>query len=285
MLDGIVSGLVAGSSYAILAVCLVVLYRLVGVLNFAQAAIGALGAYTCYAVAGAGVPLAVAVAAGIAAAATLAGIAGWALDRWFANPTAAVRAVVSVVLLILVLALGFRLFGDSPRLMPPLVPGVSFAVAGVRVSLTTIVALLAAGAIAGGLSLVLRRTRLGLRLRALSERPVTLQLLGVNTSALAIGVWGATAALSTLALLLVAPSRNPTFESMSFLVVPALAAALLGRFSNVWIAAGSGLVIGAIEGAGARIPVLSDYRGALPFALIIAALVWLRRREAWDAAR
>jgi branched-chain amino acid transport system permease protein len=83
MLDGIISGLVTGSAYAILAVCVVVLHRLVGVLNFGQAAIGALGAYACYALAGVGLPLPIAVLGGLVLAGAVAGGAGWALARWF----------------------------------------------------------------------------------------------------------------------------------------------------------------------------------------------------------
>lgn len=285
MLDGVISGLVTGSAYAILAVCLVALYRLVGVLNFSQAALGALGAYSCYALAGAGVPLALAVLSGLAIAGAISGFAGWVLARWFGAPSATVRAVVSVVLLIVVLTAGFRLFGDAPRVMSSLVPAVSFDLAGVRISLTTLVALALAVAIATGLTLLLRFTRVGIRLQAMSERPTTAQVLGINTRRLTLGVWAVTGALSTLALLLIAPTRNPTFESMSFLVVPALAAGLLGAFSNVWIAVLGGLAIGALEGAGARIPGLADYRGAIPFIVIIAALIWLRRREVWDAVR
>ena len=128
-------------------------------------------------------------------------------------------------------------------------------------------------------------THIGIRLQALSERPMTVQLLRVNSRALSIGAWAGTGMISTLALLLVAPARNQTFESMSFLVIPALAAALLGGFSNIWVAAGGGLAIGAIEGAAARIDGLANYRGALPFLLIAIALIWMRRRKVWDDAR
>ncbi|MGK0715225.1 branched-chain amino acid ABC transporter permease [Leucobacter sp. W1153] len=285
MLDGVISGLVSGSAYAILAVCVVTLYRLVGVLNFGQAAIGALGAYSCFALAGAGLPLPLAVLGGLAIAGAVAGLAGWAFARWFDAPSDTVRAVVSVALFVVTLTLGFRLFGDAPRVMPSLVPAAAFNLAGVRVSLTTVIALVAAIAIAAGLTLILRFTRVGLRLLAMSERPTTVQLLGINTRRLSLGVWAVTGMLSTLALLLIAPIRNPTFESMSFLIVPALAACLLGAFSNVWVAALGGLAIGAVEGAGSRIDLVSDYRGAIPFVVIIAALIWLRRREVWDAVR
>lgn len=285
MLDGAISGLIPGSAYAILAVCAVMLYRLVGVVNFGLAAVGALGAYSCYSLVGWGLSLGIAVLGGLVIAGAVAGFSGWVLARWFGEPSQTVRAVVSVVILIVILTLGFRLFGDSPRVMPSLLPETSFVLGGVRISLATVIALLLAVVVAAGLSLLLRRTRLGTRLEAMSERPITVQLLGVNTRLLAMGAWGTMGAISTLAMLLIAPTRNPSFETMSFLVVPALAAALLGAFSRVWIAAIGGLAIGVIEGAGARIDWLSSSRGAVPFLIVIVALIWLRRREAWDAIR
>ncbi|MGC5615529.1 branched-chain amino acid ABC transporter permease [Georgenia sp. Z1491] len=285
MLDGVVSGLVSGSAYAILAVCVVVLYRLVGVLNFGQAALGAVGAYLCYGLLGTGVPLPLAALGGLAVSGVVAGLAGWVMARWFAEPSQTVRSVVTVVLLVVLLTAGFRMFGDSPRVMPSIVPDSTFDVAGVRISLTTVVALALTVLVAAALSLLLRHSQIGLRLEAMSERPTTVQLLGVNSRRLAVIVWATTGVLSTLALLLVAPTRNPTFESMSFLVVPALAAALLGAFSRVWVAVAGGLAVGAVEGAGARIDALAEYRGAIPFVVIAVALVWLRRREVWDAPR
>lgn len=285
MLDSLIAGLVSGASYAILAVCVVVLYRLVGVLNFGLAALGALGAYATYALVGAGVALWVAAGVGLTLAAVVSGAVGWVLARWFQNPTATVRSVVTVVLLIVLLSLGYRLFGDAPRAMPSLVPVGSFAIAGVRVSTATIAALAATFLIAGALTLVLRRTQIGLRLQAMSERPIAVQLLGLNTRTLALVVWASTGALATFALLLIAPTRNPTFDSMALLIVPALAAGLLGAFSNVWVAVWGGLAIGALEGASARVEVLADYRGAVPFVIILVSLIWLRRREVWDAAR
>ena len=285
MLDGVVTGLVSGSAYAIVAVCVVVLYRLVGVLNFSQAALGAFGAYGCYSLVEAGLPLWLAILAGIAFSAGLSALAGWALARWFGSPTALVKSVISAVLFLLLLSVGYRLFGDSPRAMPSLVPELSLNVTGVRVSLATIIATIAAVAIAAVLTLLLRYTQVGLHLRAMSERPVTAQLLGINTQGLAIIVWTSTGVLSALAMLLIAPTRNPTFESMSFLIVPALAAALVGAFSRVWIATLAALLIGVVEGAASRIDGLSDYRGVLPAVIILLALIWLRRREVWDAVR
>jgi branched-chain amino acid transport system permease protein len=169
--------------------------------------------------------------------------------------------------------------------MPSFVTETALDVAGVRVSVATLIATIAALVIAAGLTLLLRHTQVGLQLRAMSERPVTAQLLGINTQRLAVIVWASTGVLSALAMLLIAPTRNPTFESMSFLIVPALAAALVGSFSHVWIATVAALLIGVVEGAASRIDWLSDYRGVLPAVISLFALIWLRRREVWDAVR
>jgi branched-chain amino acid transport system permease protein len=281
----VVAGLVSGSAYAIVAVCVVVLYRLVGVLNFSQAALGAFGAYACYSLVEAGLPLWLAVLTGLAFSAGLAGLAGWALSRWFGSPTVLVKSVISAVLFLLILSVGYRLFGDSPRAMPSFVTETTLEVAGVRVSVATLIATITALVIAAGLTLLLRHTKVGLQLRAMSEQPVTAQLLGINTQRLAVIVWASTGVLSALAMLIIAPTRNPTFESMSFLIVPALAAALVGAFSRVWIATLAALLIGLVEGAASRIDGLSDYRGVLPAVIILLALIWLRRREVWDAVR
>jgi branched-chain amino acid transport system permease protein len=119
----------------------------------------------------------------------------------------------------------------------------------------------------------------------MSERPVTVALLGINTRRLTVVAWAMTGSLSTLAMLLIAPTRNPTFESMSFLIVPALAAALVGSFSNVWVTTVAALLIGAFEGGASRVDWLANYRGALPAVIIILTLAWMRRREVWDAVR
>lgn len=279
------AGLVSGAAYAIVAVCVVVLYRLVGVLNFSQAALGAFGAYACYSLVDANFPLGLAVITGLALAAGIAGFVGWVLSRWFANPTVLVRSVISAVLFLLMLTAGFRLFGDSPRAMPSLVSDTTIDVAGVRVNVGTILAVVTALIIATGLTLVLRYTQVGLRMQAMSERPVTVALLGINTRRLTVVAWAMTGLLSTLAMLLIAPTRNPTFESMSFLIVPALAAALVGSFSNVWVTTLAALLIGAFEGGASRVEWLANYRGALPAVIIILTLTWMRRREVWDAVR
>ncbi|MDD9206509.1 branched-chain amino acid ABC transporter permease [Georgenia sp. 10Sc9-8] len=281
MLEGLVSGLVTGAAYALIGVSVVILHRLVGVLDFSQAAIGSLGAFTTYAVVQHGVPLEPAVLFGVTAAALAAGLVGWAVTRWLGNADVLARSTATIALLILLLSVGFRLFGDSPRVTPSLVPEETTAVLGVNVSTSTFLSLVLVLAVLAAWTFLQRRTTLGIRLQAIAERPVTAQLLGVDANRLRMGAWIAVGVLSALAILLIAPTQNPTFLTMSLLVVPGLAAGLIGGLENAGLAAAGGLAMGALQGLGARVELIAGYRGALPFVVIVLVLAWLRRRETW----
>jgi branched-chain amino acid transport system permease protein len=98
-------------------------------------------------------------------------------------------------------------------------------------------------------------------------------------------VWGVTGAFTTFALMIIAPQRSPNFMTLSLLVVPALAAALVGLFRSFWLTIAGGIVIGVVEGLASSIDVVSDYRSAIPFIVILAVLLWSQRSARWDEAR
>lgn len=285
-LTAAVAGLSAGGTYAVLGVCAVFTYRLVAVVNFTGAAIGTAGTFVMVVLYQAGVPLALAVPAGLAAG-TLAGVAiGFVTTTWFAESDASSKAAVTVALFIGIVAVGLRLTGGQhPHPFPELRPGSAARVADVELTNAALAAI--------GLALVftlladtfLRRTRVGLHLRALAERPVAAELVGVPVRRLSLLVWGITGAFTTLALMIVAPQRSPDFMSLSLLVVPALAAALIGFFRSFWAALGGGVLIGVLEGTMSLLGGTNQYRGVIPFVVILAVLLWAQRGARWDEAR
>jgi branched-chain amino acid transport system permease protein len=285
MLQASVAGLLAGGAYAMVGVCVVLLYQMTGVLNVAQAAIGAFGTMVMLQLLERGWGFAAALPTGVLAAAALAALLGWGIARFYADSTAQVRTIVTVAVLVGLLAIGFRLFGNDPRTVPSLVPGAGFRLADVVVSGNALIALVLAVVIAAGAGLLLNRSRLGVRLRAISERPVTAEMLGVSVTALAVGVWAVMGAVTAVAVTAVAPTRPSNFLSLSLLVMPAMAAALLGGLRHLGGAAAGGVLIGVLEGAGTSLRQFSEYRQVLPFLVVVAALLWLQRREVWDATR
>jgi len=285
MFNAAVAGLIQGGVYALLAVCVVVMFRMVRVLNFAQATIGAFGAYTGIVLAESGWPYLLALVAGALAAALLAGLCGAIMSAWFADASTEIRSTVAIGMMISILAIGFRLFSSHTHTIPELLPGSTLAFGDVIVAWSGVLMVLAAIVIAVGVALFLKYTTLGVRLRAQSERPQAAELLGVPARWLAVGVWALTGAASAIGILVVAPSRGSSFVDLGLLIVPALAAACIGLFRSTALAVVGGVMIGVISGVAQQWNWSREYQDALPFFVILIVLMWTQRGEAWDAAR
>lgn len=286
LLTSAVAGLSAGGAYAILGVCAVFTYRLVAVVNFTGAAIGAAGTFVMVALHESGYPLALDVLAGIAAGALVATCIGLVMTTWFAGSNASTKAAVTAALLVGIIAVGLRLTGGQhPHSFPELVTGSAFRLAGVEVTRASLLTLALAVVFTILTERFLATTRTGLQLRALSQRPMAAELIGIRVRLLALCVWAVVGAVTSFALMIIAPLRSPDFMSLSLLVVPALAAALIGAFTSFRAALVGGLMIGIIEGLASGLDAFSQYRGAIPFLVILAVLLWSQRGARWDEAR
>ena len=286
ILTSAVAGLSSGGAYAILGVCAVFTFRLVAVVNFTGAAVGTTGTFVMVTLVENGVPLLPAILIGILAGALTATVVGLIMIRWFPGASPSVKAAVTVALLVGMIAVGLRLTGgQSSHLFPQLVPGSAFRLASVEVTNASLVTVAIAVLFTIAAEQFLARTRTGLQLRALSERPMAAELIGIRVPLLALGVWAVTGAITTLALMLIAPQRSPEFVSASLLVVPALATALIGALRSFRAALAGGLCIGVIEGLVSGLATFSQYRATVPFLVILIVLLWSQRGARWDEAR
>ncbi len=285
MLDSALSGLPSGGAYALVGVAVVLLYRLAGVMSIAVSVFGAFGAFVMVASFDRGLSLGLAVPLGIVAGAVLSAAMGLVMAWLFPDSDAITRSVVTIGMAITLLAVSSRLFGDTPRSFPPLFPGSSFTVSGVVVTATNVLAVVLAIVLAGALWLLLHSTRIGVRMMAMSSRPVSAELLGVPLGLYTVAVWATGGAVATIAPILAAPTRQADFTSLSLLVVPGLAAALLGAFRSFTLTVLAGLGIGVLEALAVRWEAISTYRNALPFLVILVVLMWAQRAEVWDDAR
>lgn len=285
MLTLVVAGLAAGGAYAIFGVSIVVLHRMAGVVNFSQAVVGAFGAYVAAAGVERGWSLLWAAAAGIALASALSTAIGLLFARLFSEADAAVRTAAMIATTVGLFAVGFRFFGDTPRAIPVLFPGTSASIGGVVVTAGTVIVLLIALAAVVSMGWVLNATRVGAQVRAISERPVVAELLGVPLFARTALVWGFTGFVSATGMLVVASNLPGSFSSLGFLIFPAMAAALVGAFHRLTLAFVGGIGVGVVESVSSYREAWSEYRGAVPFLIAAAVLLWTQRHEVWDAAR
>jgi sulfate-transporting ATPase len=135
-----------------------------------------------------------------------------------------------------------------------------------------------AGVLTALLHLFSTRTRFGLATRGVAENQRTAAAVGWSPDYVATVNWAVSAALAALAGLLLIPITSLSTTTLTWLVVPALAVALLGGFSSFPLAFGGAVLLGMVQGVltqyQTNVPGLSD---SVPFAIILIALV-LRRQ-------
>ena len=286
MIQGTLSGLAAGGLYAVLAVCLTLMARLVRVVNFSQAATGMFGGFCAvWVVTHAGLPIWLGSLIGVIIGGILSAAIGWIAATWLSEASTTTRSAMTVGPLLLLISLSFILFGNKPQPFTPILAGPAFSIGGVVISQVTVATVVLAVIVAIGVSVILTRTQVGTQLRALSERPTTAELLGIRSRPLSIAVWFVTGLISALVIIIIAPSQSNDATSLSMLIVPAAAAALLGGFRRLDLAVIGGLLLGMLGGLVAQIDQVSVVRNFLPFLFIVILLLWSQRKEVWDAAR
>jgi branched-chain amino acid transport system permease protein len=285
MIESAVAGLISGGAYALLGVCVVLLYRMVGVLNLAQAAIGVFGTYVMLVCFGEHWNMWLCVLIGIVSSAVIGALLGLIMSTWFAEAPLQTRSSVTIAFLIALLTLGLRFFGTDPRPAPDLFGSSSISLLGVVIPMSALVIIVLAVLLAWGIGRFLQATKVGTWLRALAERPTAAELLGIPAQQLTIGVWAVAGAIASLAVMMILPTRSPEFTVLSLLILPAMASALVGVFKSFPITIAGGLGIGLIEGIASSISTIAPYRQMIWFVVMLGALLWTQRKEVWDAAR
>jgi branched-chain amino acid transport system permease protein len=70
---------------------------------------------------------------------------------------------------------------------------------------------------------------------------------------------------------------EPSF--LTFLVIPALAAVVVGRFRSLGGTLAGGLVIGVVQAVSSGYATTSPYSNAAPFLVAVAVILYLQRRK------
>jgi branched-chain amino acid transport system permease protein len=279
-----VAGLAGGGVYALIGVCLVLSYRVGAVVNFSQTFAATLAVFVMSELYDKDWNLWLAIGVAVAFGAALAGFQGWVMARFFSEASVLVRSTVTIGMAISLFGITVRIFHDTLRNFPSLFSSVKVTIGDVTVTGAVMASLLGAVGISVVLWAALTRTRLGVILRAVSSRPTTAELMGVRTTRLVVLVWALAGALTTAALVLVAPSRR-NIPNLALLVIPGLAAAVFGAMRSFSLTVLGGLLIGMVESMALDWGALGDYRPAISFVLITMALLWSQRRETWGEAR
>ncbi|MFE1797634.1 ATP-binding cassette domain-containing protein [Streptomyces sp. NPDC059517] len=307
LLGFVLSGLVSGALYALLATGLVLSYSASGLFNFAHGATAYLCALAFYELhSGFGWP---AVPTAVLLVCVLAPALGWGLDRLMFRKLARVgetaQIVATIGLLVALPALGLwivELLADAGTSVKPAenqfgLPGVGPSPAkswqpvdGVGIDSDQLIIWAATAVVALGLWILMRHTPLGLQLRAAVDNRSLVELRGLSADRLSSIAWMLSSGLAGLAGVLATPLLGLSAHDFTLFLFVSATAAVLGRFVSVPLAFVGGLGLGVLQNLVAGYADFAEritgFRTAVPFLILFAGLLLLtrRRRTAGTAA-
>ena len=138
--------------------------------------------------------------------------------------------------------------------------------------------------VAAVLWFVLQRTRLGLQMRAMVDRPGLAQLRGVDRARTSSVAWVIGMTLAGLAGVAAAPIFNTLDPNVYTLIMfVAIAAAVVGGFRSIPVAFVAGTVLGVLQDLVARYATfaksISGFNSAVPFVVLLVGIgLWGRSR-------
>ena len=291
-----VLGIVIGSGYAIAASGLVITYATSNVFNMAHGAIGMFMAFMFWELSvRQGLPDVVALLLVVVVIAPLFGaLIERTMMRRMTDAPVMVSLTVTVGLLVALIGLAQAIWPAEGRAVEGFFPGRGVQLGAVFVSGQQILTLVLAVAVAGGLYVLLARTRTGIGMRAIVDNRELLALHGAQPQRLSMLSWALGSSLAALAGILLLSEVPLDYFTLTLLVINAYAAAMVGKLKNLPRTIVGAMILGlllqyyrfasskiteAVEVSDAVNSLLTGIRAALPtlFLFIVMLLLPLEK--------
>ena len=249
ILKQLINGLQSGSIYALVALGYSMVYGIIMLLNFAHGDIIMVGAYIVWLMmARFALNPIIALLAAIVGCTAL----GVVIEKAAYKP---LRSSPRISLLITAIGISYFLenaaqliFGANARVIPPFINAEPITVGAVSIPAEAAVTLAAAGIAMVLLNVLVKKTKMGKAMRAVSEDAGAAQLMGINinnTISFTFAVGSALAGIGSVLYCCAYPKATPTMGSM--LGLKAFVAAVLGGIGSIPGAMAGGFAIGIAE--------------------------------------
>lgn len=273
IIQQIISGLSTGSSYALTAVGLVVIYNTTNVVNFAQ---GEFGMLTCFVSAALLTRTGLNPLPAILLSISFAAFIGYLIERTVMRRLHGAPLLSPIIctlgLYMIIRGLAGFIWGYDARPFPIEVQGHPFQFLGGFVSFYDLMIFVVTVILLAAIYSVFRFTMIGLAMRATSEKAHIVGLMGISINSMHALVWAVGAALGGIAGLLIVPVTLLEPLMMGSVIIKAFAAAVLGGFESIPGAIVGGLVLGVVESlVGTFLP--GELKTTLAFLIIIMVLL------------
>ena len=285
-LQHIVQGTTLGATYALVALGFSMQYSAMNLLNFAHGESFMLGAFVALVLASSGMSLPVAFIGSL----LILGIFGAILERVAIRPlygkTELNLFVATIGLSILLRQAGLLLFGSDAVPFPEGF-GTSLIVQGtVRITGQQLGTIISSIIIMIGLNLLLKRTKIGIAMRAVAQDDSTAALMGINVHLIKTFVYAVSTSVGAAAGILFASLTFTVYDMGLLMGIKGFTAAVVGGLGSLPGAVLGGLLLGLVEQLSAGF-ISSLYRDAISLSILILVLLVLptgilgRRGSKW----
>jgi branched-chain amino acid transport system permease protein len=272
-----INALSLGGTYALLALGLAVVFSILGMINFAHGALMTLTGYALVFLSAASLPFAVAAPAAVLVAMASAVILERLAFRPVRRASGATMLLTSFAVAVL-LQLAFQLFiSTRPQIVPlPNMLTATLDLGGVAIGVNRVISVVVAVVVLIALNQFLKRTTIGLAMRAAAEDFDVTRLMGIRANRVIAAAFALSGLLAGIAAILWMAQRSSVDPLMGLVpVLKAFIATTLGGLGSLQGAVLGGLLLGAIEiYLAAYLPdAMLPYHGALTLGIVILVLV------------
>jgi len=269
LIQQVIYGLSVGSIYALVALAIVLVYRSMDLINFAQGEFFMMGAFIGYLVY---TQISTHFLVVLVLSTVIAFALGMLVERVFLRPLQGqddilILLVMTIALFIILPSLALLIFGPQAFVLPP-VEKKLYVIGGIALNPQYLIILLITLVIMAALYLMFTRTHLGISLRAVAENKESARMMGLNVSFANSLTFGLAAALGAIAGVTYAPLIVITFDMGGVIMLKGFTAAVIGGLEIIPGAVLGGLVLGLIEQF-STLFISSAYKDMISFGLLL----------------
>ncbi len=268
----IVSGVAVGSSYALMGLAMVLIYKTSEVVNFAQGEMALVASFFTYMILdNYGLPFYVAFPSALIFAAFLGFFLEFAVLRRAKEPNILGMIIITIGLEMILMGFVSWKFGADPKDMPfPLSPYDSVEMGGVFVSSLEVLTFVVALSVMIVLFLFLKYSKLGVAMKATQQNNMAARLMGIRTNRILMVTWGISSVVGCLAGLLIAPTTMEPYM-MWDPMLKGFAGAVMGGMISLPGSVFGAYIIGIVENL-FGLYVSIEFKSVVAFVIIVLVL-------------
>ena len=271
-LQMVVSGIAVGSSYALMGLAMVIIYKTSEVVNFAQGEMALISTFLTYMVLEYyGFPFYVAFPGALVFAVILGFVLEFGVLRRAKEPNILGMIIITIGLEMILLGFVSWKFGAEQKTMPfPITPYDSVTIGGVFVSSLEVLTFVVALTVMVILFLFLKYSKLGVAMKATQQNQVAARLQGIRTNRILMITWGISSLVGCLAGLLISPTTMQPFM-MWDPMLKGFAGAVMGGMTSLPGSVFGAYAIGIIENLfGGYVSI--EFKSVVAFVIIVLVL-------------